>query len=97
MVCQPEKWDARSVVWVSTRGEIVYKFLNCLVCFSTLSCHSALSMLCLGDSSPLFLLATRDTCILYFHFVVLIVKSKKKRSREEEEEILAFQVLQMKD
>lgn len=77
MPCQPEKWDARSVVWVSTRGEIEYKFLNCLVCFSTSSCHSMRSMLCLGGSSPLFPLAARDTCFIYFHFVVLIAKKRR--------------------
>lgn len=78
MVCQPEKWDARSVVWISTRSKIEYKFLNCLVCFSTLSCHS--SCFTLVEAALSSSLSLAATGILYFHCVVLIVKTKKKES-----------------
>lgn len=82
MACQPEKWDARSVAWVSTRGEIEYKFLNCLVCFSTSSCHSTRSMLLPWWIH--FSLSCRSKRYMYFIFPFCCSYSQKEKKRRRD-------------
>ena len=79
MACQPEKWDARSVGWVSTRGKIEYKFVNCLVCFSTPSRHSTLSM----DPALYFPLSRSKRYWYYIFPFCCSYRGEKKKKRKE--------------
>lgn len=76
MACQPEKWDARSVGRVSTRGKIEYKFVNCLVCFSTPSRHSTLSM----DPALYFPLSQQEILVLYISILFFLSWKKERDS-----------------